>query len=250
VAAPIRNNSAITVAKALVSEVMLKLGVTQCILMDLGHEFQNELWRELCQLLDIARLQTTAYCPSTNGNIERWHRSLNSTMAKVIDAKQQKWVDFLPYITAAYNSTVHDATSFSPNFLLFGRELMAAVDIAVGCPRPPACSANEYAYHTRQLMTDAYAIVQEHTGRCAEVMKRSYDAGVRPVEFQVDNLVWYFCPRARPGTSPKWNRFYSGPYWVVRRLNDVNYVIQLTAKSRSFTMHVNKLRPYKEFQLA
>ena len=71
------------------------------------------------------------------------------------------------------------------------------MDIAVGCPRQSACSANEYAYHTRQLMAEAYAIVREHT----EVMKRSYDAGVRPVEFQVDDLVWYFCPRARPGTS-------------------------------------------------
>ena len=171
-------------------------------------------------------------------------------MAKVIDTKQHKWVDFLPFIMAAYNSTVHDATSFSPNFLLFRRELMSAVDIAVGCPRPPACSASEYACRTRLLMAEAYAIVREHTGRCAEVMKRSYDAGVRLVEFQVDHLVWYFCPRARPETSPKWTRFYSGPYRVFRRLNDVNYVIQLTAKSQAIIVHVNKLRPYKEFQLS
>ena len=99
-------------------------------------------------------------------------------------------------------------------------------------------------------MAEAYAIVQEHTGQRAEVKKTSYDAGVGPVEFQVDDLVWYFCPRARPGTSPKWSRFYSGPYRVVRRLNDVNYVIRLTAKSRAIIVHVNKLRPYKEFHLA
>ena len=111
-------------------------------------------------------------------------------------------------------------------------------------------TSNEYAYRTRQLMAEAYAIVREHTGRCAEVMKRSYDAGVRQVEFQVDDLIWYFCPRARHGNSPKWTRFYSGPYRVVRRLNDLNYVIQLTAKSRAIIVHVNELRPYKEFQLA
>ena len=116
VAAPIRNKSAITVARALVSEVILKLGVPAVHLMDLGRKFQNELWSELCQLLGIARIRTTAYCPSTNGKIERWHHSLNSMMTKVIDARQHKWVDFLPFITAAYNSTVHDATSFSPTF--------------------------------------------------------------------------------------------------------------------------------------
>ena len=46
-------------------------------------------------------------------------------MAKVIDTKQHKWVDYLLFITAAYNSTVHGATSFSPNFILFGRELIS-----------------------------------------------------------------------------------------------------------------------------
>jgi len=42
---PLRNKSAISVARALVAEVVLKLGVPQCILTDLGREFQNDLWR-------------------------------------------------------------------------------------------------------------------------------------------------------------------------------------------------------------
>jgi len=49
-------------------------------------------------------------------------------MAKVVDTKQKRWVEFLPFIRAAYNSTVHDSTSFSPNFLLSGRELVSAVE--------------------------------------------------------------------------------------------------------------------------
>ena len=171
-------------------------------------------------------------------------------MAKVLDAKQKKWVEFLPFVTAAYNSTVHGSTSFTPNFLLFGRELVAAVDTVYGCHRPPSCSVNEYAYHTRELMAEAYVLVQAHTRQSAEVNKRLYDAGVKPVEFEVGDLVWYFCPRSSRGTSPKWNRFYSGPHKVVRKLNDVNYVIQLRTKGRSVVVHVNKLKKYQEFQLA
>ena len=124
-------------------------------------------------------------------------------MAKVVDAKQKRWVEFLPFVTAAYNSTSHCSTTFSPNFLMFGRELTSAVDIAFGCPRPDACSTNDYAFHTRELMAEAYGIVREHLGRYAEVMKSRYDAAVKPAEFQVDDLVWYFCPKSRPGTSPK-----------------------------------------------
>ena len=250
IAVPLCNKSALSVARALVQGVILRYGMPHCILTDLGREFQNELWRELCQLLGITRLRTTAYCPSTNGKIERWHRSLHAMMAKVVDAKQRRWVEFLPFVTAAYNATAHDSTSFSPNFLLFGRELTSAVDIALGCPRPPSCSTNDYAYQTRQLMAEAHALVREHSGKCAEVMKRRYDAGVKSTGFDVGSLVWYFCPRARPGTSPKWTRFYSGPFRIVRKLNDVNYVIQLSPRSRAMVVHINKLKPYNEFQLA
>jgi len=250
VAVPLRNKTALSAARALVQEVVLKYGTPYCILTDLGGEFQNELWQELCRLLGVTRLRTTAYCPSTNGKIERWHRTLHSMMAKVVDVKQKRWVEFLPFVTAAYNSTSHESTTFSPNFLMFGRELTSAVDIALGCPRPAACSANDYAFHTRGLMAEAYAIVRNHAGRCAEAMKNNYDAAVKPAEFQADDLVWYFCPRSRPGTSPKWTRFYSGPYRVVRRVNDVNYVIQLTPRSRQIVVHVNKLKKYLEFQLA
>ena len=133
---------------------------------------------------------------------------------------------------------------------MFGRKLTSAVDIAFGCPRPAACSTNDYALHTRELMCEAYGIVREHLGRYAEVMKSNYDAAVKPTKFQVDELVWYFCPRSRAGTSPKWTRFYSGPYRVVRRVNDVNYVIQLTPRSRQIIVHVNKLKQHHEFQLA
>jgi len=103
VAVPIRNKTALCAARALVQEVVLKYGTPHCILTDLGREFQNELWQELCRLLRVTRLHTTAYCPSTNGKIERWHRSLHSIMAKVVDLKQTKWVEFLPFVTAAYN---------------------------------------------------------------------------------------------------------------------------------------------------
>ena len=72
VTAPLRNKTAISAARALVSEVILRFGVPRSILSDLGREFQNELWDEICRLLGIARLRTTAYNPSTNGKIEKY----------------------------------------------------------------------------------------------------------------------------------------------------------------------------------
>ena len=88
-------------ARVLVSEVILKFGVPRSILSDLGCEFQNELWDEICKLLDVVRLRTSAYNPSNNGKIERWHRSLNAMMAKVVDTKQE-----MGGVLAIYNRCV------------------------------------------------------------------------------------------------------------------------------------------------
>ena len=54
VAAPLQNKTAISAARALVSEVILKFGIPRSILSDLGRKFQNELWDEICRLLGIA----------------------------------------------------------------------------------------------------------------------------------------------------------------------------------------------------
>jgi len=87
------------------------------VLSDLGTEFQNQLWSEIFRLFGIQRLRTSAWNPSTNGRIERWHRTMNSMLGKILDVCQKDWPEQLKFVVAAYNSTVHNATSFSPNFL-------------------------------------------------------------------------------------------------------------------------------------
>ena len=121
---------------------------------------------------------------------ERWHRSLHEMMVKVVDSKQKRWVEFLPFATATYNSTVHGSTSFSPNILLFGRELVFSVDIAFGCPKSSSFTVNDFAFHRPQRMAEAYALVRQHMQRRAEVNKRAYNVAAEPVSFQPGDTVW------------------------------------------------------------
>ena len=55
VAVPIPDKSAVTVARAILEHVILRLGCPDCILSDNGREFENALFRELCKGLNILK---------------------------------------------------------------------------------------------------------------------------------------------------------------------------------------------------
>ena len=63
---------AISVAEGLL-EVIAHTGIPHELLSDQGSVFVGRLNKELCRLLDITKLKTTAYHPQTNGVLERWH---------------------------------------------------------------------------------------------------------------------------------------------------------------------------------
>ena len=75
-------------------------------------------------------------------------------------------------------------------------------------------------------------------------MKQSYDASVRPKQFKENDEVLLFDPRKKRGQFTKWSVTWVGPFTVQKRLNDSNYVIQKTARSRPFVVHVDRMRRY------
>ena len=88
---------------------------------------------EVCRLFDIEKLQTTPCKPSTN-QVERFHRTMISVLAKTDSEHQKDWDVHLPFAMAAYRSARHEATTYTPNHLVFEREVCALVDIVFGSP--------------------------------------------------------------------------------------------------------------------
>jgi len=87
-AIPIRNHTAPVVARSLMIHVFSRYGVPFQLLSDRGPEFESELFTQLMKSLEIDMLRTTAYKPSTNGVVERFHRTLNSMLGKVVSDRE------------------------------------------------------------------------------------------------------------------------------------------------------------------
>jgi len=244
-AIPLPNHTAPVVARALMNQVFVRFGVPRQLLSDRGPEFESVLFGELMKWLQIDKLRTTAYKPSTNGVVERFHRTLNSMLAKVVSESQRDWDERVPFVLAAYRSSPHDSTGYSPNLLFLGHDTRMPIDLLMGLPadqKDPGHTTEDFIVEMQQRAESAYHVARERLQVAAERRKASYDIRVKEQTFKEGDWVWYWYPRRYLRKSPKWQKCYTGPYLIVRVIPPVNFVLQLSAKSKPFVVHTDKLK--------
>jgi len=55
-------------------------------------------------------------------------------MGRVVSENQRDWCSRLPFIMAAYRAARHESTGYSPNYIVYGQELTAPIDLVLGRP--------------------------------------------------------------------------------------------------------------------
>ena len=53
--------------------------------------FESELFKEMCELLEIDKTRTTSYRPTANGQVERYNRSITQIIRCCIGNRQERW---------------------------------------------------------------------------------------------------------------------------------------------------------------
>ena len=97
-------------------------------------------------------------------------------IGRVIDKHQGDWDVLLFYVMAAYRASQHEATKFTPNFLVLGREVCSPTDLMYDMP--PAFTASSYASYGDEMsdrMRQAYGLMRQNLKVTAERNKRNYD---------------------------------------------------------------------------
>ena len=244
---PLYDHTAPSVARRLVTEVFVRFGCPNQILSDQGPEFDSILMAKICKELRIDKVRTSPYKASTNGAVERFHRTLNAMLGKVVSDNQRDWHEWLPLVVSAYRASPHAATKFSPNMLVFGRETRMPIDVVLGRPQedqPEERSYEDFADGLVNRLEAAYDVARRNLQTAALRRKNTYDLRVHEKAFSRGSWVWYYCPRRFRGRSPKWQRLYSGPFLVTKIIPPVNCVIQLTKHSQPKVVHIDKLKAW------
>ncbi|XP_038060519.1 uncharacterized protein LOC119731418 [Patiria miniata] len=115
---PIPDQTAQTVAKVLVEQVITRFGAPLEIHTDQGREFEAELFQGTCKLLGVQKTRTTPFYPQSDGMVERFNRTVKTMLSLFVHENQDDWDEHLPYVMMAYRSSQHDSTKFTPNMLM------------------------------------------------------------------------------------------------------------------------------------
>ena len=247
-AIPLRRHTAHDVAKALITRFIVYFGVPKQIHSDQGTEFESQLFRSLVTMLGSSKIRTSPYRPQSDGQVERFNRSILQMLSAFVCDRANDWCDHLPYVMMAYRSSVHSSTGCTPHMMVHGREQNLPVDIMyptlTETGPPPRC-APEYVEWIRRAMASAYNFARAHLDKSAIRQKRGYDAHAkeRPA-FNEGDKVRYYYPPLKQGN--KFARPWIGPFTVQKKVTDVDYRIRRDDHpDRILVTHIDNLKPYE-----
>lgn len=232
-AIPITDQSANTVARALCEHYITKYGIPEKILTDQGSNFMSKSFNEVCKLLKLKHLTTTAYHPETNGALEKSHNTLKEYLRSFTDIDRNNWDAMCHYAIFVYNTTPHCATNYTPHELVYGRP--ALIPSAVRKEPEPVYSYDDYIHELKARLRLAHAVARERLIKQKHITKQRYDQKIRDINLQLGDDVWLRNDMRKNKQDPLW----LGPYKVVELNSPVNTTIQI--RNRMVRVHNNRL---------
>ena len=222
------NQTAETQAKLLVEEIFCRHGAPEHILSNRGTNFLSALVKEVCQLLNVTKVNTSGYHPRTDGLVEKFNSTLINMISKCCE-RNKDWDKQLPYLLFAYRANVQDSTKESPFFLLYGRD-----------PRIPSESALNYKSELTSSLSGAWKIAQANIQDAQVHQKHQYDKYSKEA---VGDRVMVHMPQSVSGKAWKLARPFYGPYHVLS-LTLTNAEVKLIDKpdSESIFVALNRVR--------
>ena len=126
-AIPMKNPSAVDTAKAFCYEWAFIYGPPATLLSDNGGHFTAKFFQDVSLTIGCNNLYTTAYHPRTNGQAERFNRTIISSLRHYVNDEQKDWDDFIHALVFAYNTQVHRTTGLTPFELILPRSPSPAI---------------------------------------------------------------------------------------------------------------------------
>jgi hypothetical protein len=183
-----------------------------------GETVYFSFFQKICKILNVKKVQTSAYHPQANGMVERLHKSLHDGLSHYIGAAGTNWNMVVPFFLIAYRATPHSVTKFSLFYLLHGREmnvptaesLKAQISSEVSDP-----NVVQWLTNLKSNLTKAYKTVHLNSERPHQQNKSYDDQKARQRNFEVNDTVYLFCSAKKARVSQKFRCVWKRPYKIL-----------------------------------
>ena len=245
-AIPTKNMTAKTTAEVFYQNFIVHYGTPQKIHSDQGANFESKIIQELCSLLGMQKSRTTPYHPMGNGQCERFNRTLISMLGTLNPDEKQDWKSYIKPIVQAYNCTRQDSTSFSPFYLMFGREPNLPIDVMFdNIPHVENTSKSKYIESLRNRLKFSHDLASKYIQASQERQKKNYDVKIKSSVLNPGDLVLVKVVAfdGRHKLSDKWE---NEPYVVMSQPNvgiPVYKVQKQSGIGKPRVLHRNLLLP-------
>ena len=213
---PMRTTTALAVAKAFCTHWVFAYGPPKFLLSDNGTQFTAKFFIEVCRELGIAKVFTTAYSPQTNGQVERFNRTILNALRTYVANSQTDWDDYTAAITFGYNSRVHASLGYAPFELVLSRPPPSlTMESPIGSAAAlPEDEKRRFVERLKELVPLANDRLLESQRR----YKENFDSHTRVANQKISPESWVFLRRevADPNGSSKLDELADGPYRVVK----------------------------------
>ena len=170
----------------------------------------------------INKTRTCSFTPWSNGMVERSNRMIKGILHQMSTERWSgMWVDRLPFIRLALNSTVHFSTGMTPFKLWMARaeDLVLPSDLIFDTfqMQAPLCP-NEYLGEQKAEMQCVFEMARIHTGKAVFRQRMVHgQKGLKERDYKVGDWVWRFYP---PNMTDKITGL---PYTGSHQIRDVSH---------------------------
>ena len=213
---PMRTTTALAVAKAFCTHWVFSYGPPRYLLSDNGTQFTAKFFLEVCRELGIAKVFTTAYHPQTNGQVERFNRTILNALRAYVAKSQADWDDFTSAITYGYNSRIHASLGFAPFELVLSRPPPPlAMEQPIGKNyATPEDEKRRFVHRLKELVP----LAKERLVEAQRKYKENFDKNARVSSSRYCPDSWVFLRKESPNPEgkSKLDEIAEGPYRVIK----------------------------------
>lgn len=92
------------------------------LMTEKGLQFVSKFFAAVTARLGTRHLMTTAYRPQTNGQVERFNRTVVARLRHFVTEHQTNWDQYVQLLTHEYNDQVHRPTGTTPFSFVLSRQ--------------------------------------------------------------------------------------------------------------------------------